>query len=251
MFDKIPTPIREQLWRIKHLIVSWLARRGFAESLQALLDRQLKLLVVTVVLDVGANDGQYARLVRRLGYRGRIISFEPLPEKVERLEEQARHDALWTIVPVALGDEETQLTINVMAQSEFSSFLSPSPFGQAAFRDSIRIAKQESVDVRRLDALLPDLVPDATAENIHLKLDTQGFEMRVLRGCKGYIEHFCSLQLEVSFMGIYEDEQGGLEMLNEIRDLGFFLTGVFPVCRERSLRVIEADCLFRRAPDAS
>ena len=248
MFDKVPTPIRDQFWRIKHLIISWFARKGLAEYLQGLIQQQIDVLSVTVVLDVGANDGQYARMLRRLGYRGRIISFEPLPENIDRLEEQARLDPLWTVVPVALGDQETELAMNVMAQSEFSSFLNPNRFGATEFPDGMRVAKRQSVDVRRLDALLPELVPEAAAENIHLKLDTQGFDIRVLRGCESCIEQLCSLQLEVSFIGIYEGEQGGVDMLEMVRGLGFFLTGMFPVSRDGSLRVIEADCLFRRVP---
>src|SRR3954466_12945604 len=58
-------------------------------------------LGVTLVLDVGANVGEYGVLLRRLGYAGRIVSFEPVAANVEGL--RSRVDALWAVEHVALG----------------------------------------------------------------------------------------------------------------------------------------------------
>src|SRR5262245_4945741 len=59
---------------------------------------------VDLVLDIGANTGQWASELRRAGYRGDIISFEPLSSAHEQLEKNAHNDPRWTVAPrVALG----------------------------------------------------------------------------------------------------------------------------------------------------
>ena len=50
---------------------------------------------IDCVFDVGANVGQYGTRLRRLGYRRRIESFEPIPTAYKRLEETASSDRLW------------------------------------------------------------------------------------------------------------------------------------------------------------
>ena len=40
---------------------------------------------IDCVLDVGAYYGDFGVLVRELGYRGRIVSFEPVADNYERL----------------------------------------------------------------------------------------------------------------------------------------------------------------------
>ena len=65
----------------------------------------LQHLAVDLVVDVGANDGGYATALRELGYRRRIVSFEPLAEPFARLSERAGSDGSWDVVQCALGDQ--------------------------------------------------------------------------------------------------------------------------------------------------
>src|SRR5690348_14983189 len=78
---------------------------------------------VSLVLDVGANAGQYASALRASGYSGEILSFEPIPDAYRRLAEAAVADALWQTRNVALGDRRSHLTLHVSANSYSSSFL--------------------------------------------------------------------------------------------------------------------------------
>lgn len=60
--------------------------RSFAAARDALLRD------VDAVVDVGANAGQYGELLRASGFRGRLISLEPVGEAFEQLLRRARAD---------------------------------------------------------------------------------------------------------------------------------------------------------------
>ncbi len=104
------------------------------------------------------------------------------------------------------------------------------------------------MQIRRLDAILPQLVP-AGVERIFLKLDTQGWDIEVLEGASGCLERIMALQLEVSARPVYEGMPTYLEALGYATSLGFALTDAVPVVRDSRNRVIEFDCvLVRDAP---
>src|SRR5215471_3218540 len=75
--------------------------------------RLLKHFGINLVFDVGANIGQYGAEMRSLGYRGRIVSFEPLSREFEVLRKRAENDALWKVDNRALGDCEGTAEIHV------------------------------------------------------------------------------------------------------------------------------------------
>lgn len=125
------------------------------------LARVIAHLGITVVLDVGANLGQYARRLRRAGYAGRIVSFEPLSSAHSALMEASAHDRLWDLASrMALGDSDTPLAINVSAESDMSS---PLDFTaeMAQLLDSSAYVGRETVSQARLDAVFAKFVrPD-------------------------------------------------------------------------------------------
>ena len=87
-----------------------------------LLDR----LRITLFLDVGANNGKLAEGVRLLGYRGRIVSFEPNPSEYRALSARASRDPYWTTECCAIGSTEETASLNVTeSNSVYSSMLSP------------------------------------------------------------------------------------------------------------------------------
>ncbi len=78
---------------------------------------------ITTVLDVGANVGQFAELLRLMGYRGKIISFEPLRAAYQELAAKAAADGNWEAHNFALGMQCGHATINVSNYSVLSSLL--------------------------------------------------------------------------------------------------------------------------------
>ena len=105
------------------------------------------------MLDVGANAGQYGAMLRAWGYRGRIVSFEPLAGAHARLEQRAAADPAWRVAPrMALGAQDGEATVQVSAESDMSSIL-PQTELLRRVSPSSRVIGRETVPIRRLDAL--------------------------------------------------------------------------------------------------
>lgn len=79
-----------------------------------------------------------------------------------------------------------------------------------------------------------------------LKMDTQGFDLQVLRGGAQCLHHFLGLQSEVSVIPIYEGMPSWKQALAEYEAQGFALSGLYPVSHDEQLRVVEFDALMTR-----
>ena len=199
-----------------------------------------------LVLDVGANAGQFGLKLRDHGYGGRIVSFEPLEEPRQQLIEAADADALWEVAErAAIGDRDGEIDIHVSANSYSSSALDVLDSHLHAAPDS-RYVGSERVPLRCLDAVaLPYLHPDSVA---FLKIDTQGFEDRVLDGAARILPRIGGIQLELSVVPLYSGQKLLPEMLERLRSLGFALWGIWPALVEPDTgRVLQVDATFFRS----
>lgn len=210
----------------------------------------LERLGVNCVLDVGANSGQFGTRIREAGYAGRIVSFEPLGHIAEQMRPLAEADHDWRVVQCALGDEEGEAEMNVVAdKGRTSSLLPASEYG---LNRSRRLAgvRTETVPVRRLDRLLDDAVAGIDDPRVFLKMDTQGFDLRVFRGAGDRIKEVLGLQSEVACLTLYDGMPRYLEAIAAYEQAGFEVTGMFPVTAELdTLRVLEFDVVMVRAEE--
>ena len=205
---------------------------------------------VDLVLDVGANIGQYARSLRAAGYQGRIISFEPQRAAHTQLAEGAAGDAHWTVAPrCAIGSENGEITINISASSDMSSARLFTEETQRHFA-SDRFVANETVQSYTLDRLWADYVP--TGARVFLKSDTQGFEMEVLSGASDHLIEICGVQVEASLHPIYQGQPDFRMILDWLTRRGFAPMQVIPGYFSRHHgRMLEIDLvLFRPSADA-
>ena len=199
---------------------------------------------IDCVLDVGANVGQYRDFLRdRVFYDGLIVSFEPVSRNLDVLRRRAAGDPRWVVEAYALAAEAGTRTINVTAQTEFSSFLAPDYTKLPRVESFNTVAATEAVTVRTLDEVLPPLEERLRFRRPYLKLDTQGYDLEVLRGGLQSLPRICALQTEASVIGIYEGMPGYLDAIRFLGEHAFDVTGFFPVQRDRRLRLIECDCV--------
>jgi len=209
----------------------------------------LRELAIDCVIDVGAHQGEFAGSLRELGYAGKIISFEPVRTSFEILTKARASDKHWRGQNIALGAEDGSLEMNIYAGSVFNSFLKPTTNGTARFRDNTQIVRVEKVPVRRLEAVIDEILAARPGAKIFLKMDTQGFDLQVVRGAGRRIEVIRALQTELAARPTYDGMPTLPEALAELDRHGFALTGIFPVARELDhLRVIEFDCVMCRKP---
>jgi FkbM family methyltransferase len=171
-------------------------------------------LDVTRVLDIGANIGAYGLLLRRLGYSGEIVSFEPGAEAFKRLSSTASKDPLWSARQVALGEVAGRFELNRFADSVFDSLRRP--LAEAGFVGLRKIAT-ETVSVELLDDMWSAV--SAPGDRVFLKIDTQGFDMEV---------------------------PPAHSVLEFLHGHGYRLTGLFPIARnpKDGLQVVDFDAVL-------
>jgi FkbM family methyltransferase len=201
---------------------------------------------IDTVIDVGANEGQYGRLLRERGYKRTIVSFEPLRDEHERLLAAAEGDRQWFVAPrMALGDETKEIEINVAGNSWSSSILPMDERHELAAPQSRYVGVQR-VPMRRLDDVQHPAIE--AGQSILLKIDTQGFEMPVLQGAPHLLQTISGLQLELSLTQLYEGQVLYLDMIHWLRDRGFDLWNVIPGFVEpASGRLLQLDGVFFRS----
>jgi FkbM family methyltransferase len=199
---------------------------------------------IDLVLDVGANVGQFAQGIRRF-YSGEIHSFEPVSSAYERLATTAAHDPAWKVHKIALGNADSTRTIHVAGHTVFSSLLRTNDFGARRFGEEARAIQDEVVVVRRLEGLLDEIIPDFSKRRVFLKLDTQGSDLDVFGGLHEKQRSVLALQSEVSLVSIYEGTPHWTECVRTYEDAGFRVAGMFPVIAD-DLQVLEYDCLLVR-----
>jgi len=198
---------------------------------------------IDTVIDVGANEGQFGEFLRHeVDFAGRIESFEPVPSLKPLLDRKAAASPPWTIHTCALGAINAALPINVTASTDFSSFRNPIHF-DGYDQDKNRIREKITVPVHILD----DEFAGRDLHRTYLKLDTQGFDLEVLRGGRTSIAQIPALQMEVSFVPIYERMPAYQEAISTLEGYGFRIADFFLVSKDRNNRAIEFDCLMVRA----
>jgi FkbM family methyltransferase len=210
------------------------------------LTRMLAQHRVDVVLDVGANVGQFARALRAAGYPGDIVSFEPLTSAHEQLCKASSRDARWKIAPrVALGDHEGEIEMNIAGNSVSSSPLPMLSLHAQAAPES-EIVGSERTPVARLDTAASAFLQTATVP--FLKIDTQGYEDRVLDGAADLLGRLAGLQLEMSFVPLYEGQSLFDPLLARVNKLGFSIWAIWPgFCDPQSGRMLQVDVVFFRS----
>jgi FkbM family methyltransferase len=199
---------------------------------------------INMVLDVGANTGQYGTLLRSLGFRGRIVSFEPLSDAFAALQRTAAADPFWTCLNMGLSDVDETAVINVSANSYSSSFL-PVSARSVRIEPGIAYVARQEARLRRLDDIIEQIArPD---EVIYLKIDTQGYELNVLKGALKTIKRAPLIQLEAAFSQGYEGQPVIEGVIGYLRELGYRIVAIEPGWEDfRTGEMLETDLIFAR-----
>jgi FkbM family methyltransferase len=200
---------------------------------------------IDLVLDVGANEGQFGNELLQAGYRGRIVSFEPLRDAHYQLSRAAAVVPQWTVHErCAIGDSDGEVTINVAGNS-VSSSIRPMLDSHADAAPESRYIGTESVPLRRLDSVVAPYLLDAVG--VYVKVDTQGYEAAVLRGAPLLLQRARAVQLELSLVPLYEGQELWEHFLQQMQGLGFVPWTLLPgFVDDATGRTLQADAVFLR-----
>jgi FkbM family methyltransferase len=214
-------------------------------SVEARLNAMLAKHKIDLVFDVGANVGQFARSIREAGYCGQIVSFEPQSLPWAQLVEASKSDPLWEAAPrTAIGSEDGEIDLHIAGNTYSSSVLDMLSTHVAAAPDSAYVGS-ETAPIRRLDTIGAGYMKPHS--NLLIKIDTQGFEDRVLNGAPTILKRTAGLHLELAIVPLYKDQCDYQEMLDRVREQGFELWSIEPnFVDPESGRTLSLDATFFR-----
>jgi FkbM family methyltransferase len=210
-------------------------------------ERRARLLIsyeLDLVIDVGANAGQYAAALRAAGYRGRIVSFEPLSEPYRRLAAASDEDAAWDCQRLALGCQPGTARMNVSEDTRNSSLFTVGDPHLRAVPDS-RTVRVESAPIDRLDGIWAQVA--RAARRPYLKIDVQGYELEVLHGATAVLDAISFVEVELSLVAVYDAGPLFQEVVRFLHGHDFA-----PIAFEGVLddvetgEMLQADGIFRR-----
>jgi len=197
-----------------------------------------------LVLDIGANVGQYAQELRALGYSGKIVSFEPLTQAYTILRKKSESDPDWWARNHAVGDVDGPSSINMSENSYSSSLLDIHDISVDA-RPETKYIGSEAIDVKRLDSVFPEYHEEG--QRVFLKIDTQGYEKNVLEGAPQTLPKVSGIQMEMSLFPVYRGADLFDDMLKYVEDKGFRLAHVKPgFCHPETGLMLQLDAIFLR-----
>lgn len=178
---------------------------------------------IRTVIDVGAHIGQFAAEVRETLPDAAIYSFEPLHDCYDQLDAVRKGDVKFKAFNFALGETAGAMPMHRSESSPSSSLL---PMGELHRRVYPHTAGSsiENIEVRRLDDIT-ELNPINLEKEVLVKIDTQGYEDRVIRGGTEFLKHTKAMIVETSFTMLYEGQFLFADIYAMLTALGFKYCG--------------------------
>lgn len=199
---------------------------------------------IDLVFDVGANMGQFAQQIRGAGFKGHIVSFEPLSDAHAKLAHAASRDALWTVHQrSAIGDRNGDIEINIAGNSVSSSIL-PMAAAHANAAPVSAYVGRERVPLTTIDSVIGEYF--SFGRRPFLKIDTQGYEWQVLSGAANTLPLIHGVLCELSLVELYEGQLLWREMIDRLEQRGFTLWGLQPSFMDQHGRNLQTDAIFFR-----
>ena len=201
---------------------------------------------IDLVLDVGAYRGDWALGLRRAGFGGDILSFEPLADNsFAALQQRAATDPRWAVQQVALGSRVSPADLHVARDPSCNSLLDVTARSVASAPESAFVGTETISVVTRLDHIWRDLVPPTS--RVYLKVDVQGFELEVLDGGGPHIAAVVLLEVELSLAPVYDGGPLWREVVEYLSERAFRLVAVESVFEEPSTgETLQINGIFAR-----
>lgn len=204
----------------------------------------IKLHRIDTVIDVGASTGGYGRVMRSIGYKGNIISFEPIEKSYLKLKTYCSKDKKWKAYHYALGEHNGQAVIYISGNYDSSSILE---MRESHIKSSphSKVIGAENIEIRTLDSIFNEI--NEYSNNILLKVDTQGYEKQVLDGAMTSLPQIKGIQIEMSFEELYSGQMLYKDLNKFIEEQGYTLCLIEAgFCDPLTGKLLQSDLTYYR-----
>jgi FkbM family methyltransferase len=207
---------------------------------------------IQTVIDAGANIGQFGLSLRKVGFGGTILSFEPMRQARIKLEQVAAQHPPWKVFPAALGSRAEEKRLQIFKDDTFSSFHSISANGTRIFGSYVQAQDEQVAKIETLDRLFIGNMKEDINGPVLLKTDTQGHDLEVLQGGVEFLKKTSVVLTEAAVEVIYEGAPAFTELFHFLKQKGFEASGFYPFShRPETLAMIEFDAFFVRKNNAN
>ncbi len=209
------------------------------------LRRLLRHYAVDCVFDIGANHGQYATMLRKdVGYQGLIISFEPNPAAAASARKLADKDPRWFVEEMAVSVADGEQIFNVMADSQFSSLSQPRHDETDLLKAWNAVERSFKVKTETLTTSYERLRKQHEFDRPFLKMDTQGYDVEIIKSAGPALDKFIGLQSEIAVKRLYESSIGFRDAISTYEAFGFELSAFVPNNGGHFPWLLETDCIM-------
>jgi len=200
---------------------------------------------IDMIFDIGANTGQFGEIIYKLGYKGKMVSFEPLTSAYDVLVSNSKSIDGWKPAErCAVGDTDGEIEMHISENSISSSAMNMLEEHENAAPNS-KYVGVEKAKVYKLDTIFEKYAEDC--KNILVKIDTQGFEEKVFNGSVKSMNKIKGLYLEMSLVKLYEGQILFKDLYERIISNGFGMYGIQPAfVNKETGRVLQVDATFFR-----
>lgn len=193
-------------------------------------------------IDVGANDGWFAKVIFRFMPNATVVSFEPLKSMIPYLENLQNKRKNYKFENIGLGANNGSAVIHEFKTTGLSSLKNLNyEYDNINFNQEIK--NEYQIEITTLDSYISK---NGISDLICLKIDTQGFEMEVLQGAKSLFEKKQIKIIIIELMTIekYQGTHLYLDIINYLNNFGFKLIDIHTSYYEKNGRLSEFDSIF-------
>ena len=197
------------------------AQKTFTEDMRRILSPR------SVVLDVGANRGQFARELLEIENISKIYCFEPVPDAFAHLEALAAANSRIRPVQAAISTKTAKIPFFVTKSDVGSSMLRPIS-GQLS--QWLTLDEEIMVEAIRLDEFIQGKIGDPFLTIDLLKSDAQGADKLVLESAGDELspQRISTVLVEVNFSEFYASQDRYTDVLELLDRRGYRPARIYP-----------------------
>ena len=182
-----------------------------------------KYIDFDVVIDVGANKGEYIKRFLRAFPKAQIYAFEPLKEEFSRLQKLFKNKNMH-LYNLALGNKIAKMRFyQHLDDTGMSSFHQTTLYAHNSWKKMPLRQKTIQVNVSTLDQIFQGMIEPG--QKILVKVDAQGYEKKIIEGGKQTLRQATACVFEICFAKLYVNQPSFDDIYQAMHKLGYEYVG--------------------------